>query len=206
MPLWKWNNQSSRRLRLLFGLVLFALAVATPELHAQDEDFDSYKLRIDAFWFRASPSGSIQSSGQYGFGLVDIDKDLGLDSFSTFAGKMDWKFTRKTICTLRSVPSIDRGRQYSTVPWCFRVRPLTLDSLHKANLRPISTPRATSTTSFGGSADILASRFRSTCLIRRRVSVQRHKSRPVVCNRQQGRPQHRCWPRFRLPGPNSACT
>ena len=57
MPLWKWNNQGSRRLRLLFGLALFALAVATPELHAQDEDFDSYKLRIDAFLVSFEPLG-----------------------------------------------------------------------------------------------------------------------------------------------------
>jgi len=84
--------------------------VATPELHAQDEDFDSYKLRIDAFWFRSNPSGSIQSAGQYGFGLVDIDKDLGLDSFSTFAGKMDWKFTRKNHLYFVVIP-FDRSRQ-----------------------------------------------------------------------------------------------
>jgi len=88
-------TKSSRRFRLLFGPALFALAVATPQLHAQDEDFDSYKLRIDAFWFHANPSGSLQSAGQYGFGVVDIDKDMGLDSFSTFSGKVDWKFTRK---------------------------------------------------------------------------------------------------------------
>lgn len=110
MPLWSGATKSSRRFRLLFGLALFALAVATPELHAQDEDFDSYKLRIDAFWFRANPSGSFQSAGQYGFGIVDIDKDIGLDNFSTFAGKMDWKFTRKNHLYFVVIP-LDRSRQ-----------------------------------------------------------------------------------------------
>jgi hypothetical protein len=95
MPLWNWNNQWSRRLQLQLGLALFAIGVATPQIRAQDQDFDSYKLRIAGFWFRSNPSGNIQSAGQQGFGLVDIDKDIGFDSFDTFAGKVDWKFTRK---------------------------------------------------------------------------------------------------------------
>lgn len=95
MPLWNWSNQASRRLRLQLGLALFALGMATPQVSAQDEDFDSYKLRISAFWFYSDPSGNIQSAGQHGFGLVDIDKDIGFTSFSTFSGKVDWKFTRK---------------------------------------------------------------------------------------------------------------
>jgi hypothetical protein len=110
MPLWKWNNQSSRRLRLLFGLTLFTLAVAAPELHAQDEEFDSYRLRISGFWFHSEPSGNLQSAGQQGFGIVDIDRDLNFDTFDTFSGKIDWRFTRKNHLYL-AVSPFNRSQQ-----------------------------------------------------------------------------------------------
>src|SRR4051812_8802048 len=103
-------KQFCRSLRLTVGLALFALAVATPELYAQDEDFDSYKLRISAFWFRSNPSGNLQSAGQQGFGIVDINRDLNFDTFDTFSGKIDWKFTRKNHLYLVASP-FDRSQQ-----------------------------------------------------------------------------------------------
>jgi len=87
------------------------------------------------------PSAKVHSSsGQYGFGLVDIDKDIGLDSFSPSAARWTGNSPGKTICTLRSVP-FDRSRQSvlnRTV--VFQARPSTLDSLRKAISGLISTP------------------------------------------------------------------
>jgi hypothetical protein len=78
---------------LLAIAILFNLSVA-PLLHADDkEDFDTYKIRIDAAWYYINPSGSF--SGTNESGTIDIQKDLGFKSYSTFAGKADWKFTRK---------------------------------------------------------------------------------------------------------------
>lgn len=80
--------------RLVAGLVFSALIILVPTSRAAgDDDFDSYKLRVDAFWFYSNPSGSIQGAGQGG--LIDLQKDLHFNTYSTFAGKLDWKFTRK---------------------------------------------------------------------------------------------------------------
>jgi hypothetical protein len=58
-----------------------------------DDEFDQYKVRIDTFWFYSKPTGTLQGNGDTV--PVDFEKDLGFNSYSTFAGKLDWKFTRK---------------------------------------------------------------------------------------------------------------
>jgi hypothetical protein len=67
-----------------------------------NEEFDSYKLRVEGFWVYSSPSGTIQSSVQNG--AIDLTKDLGFNSYSTFAGKLDWKFTHKNHLYLVGIP------------------------------------------------------------------------------------------------------
>jgi hypothetical protein len=77
-----------------FG-VLFAVA-AVRTINAQpDDEFDSYRLKLEGFWVYSSPSGTLQSSVQTGMGPIDLQKDLGFNDYSTFAGKLDWKFTHK---------------------------------------------------------------------------------------------------------------
>ncbi|MGC2110960.1 MAG: hypothetical protein WA655_15670 [Candidatus Korobacteraceae bacterium] len=91
--------------RLVMALLLFALAIAVPRACAADndqQDFDSYKIRIDAFWFFSNPGGNIQGSGENG--TIDIQKDLGFNSYSTFSGLVDWKFTRKNHFTFAVSP------------------------------------------------------------------------------------------------------
>jgi hypothetical protein len=73
--------------------MLLAILVITPFLHAQDEDFDQYKIRISGFWFYSNPSVTMEGEGHNGF--VDFNRDFGFNTYSTFAGKFDWKFTRK---------------------------------------------------------------------------------------------------------------
>ena len=72
----------------------------------EHEDYDNYKLRIDAFWFYASPSGYIQSTVTNGINgnTIDLQRDLGIPDFSTFIGKADWKFTRKNHLYLTAIP------------------------------------------------------------------------------------------------------
>src|SRR5215471_10262456 len=77
----------------LLAVILVGIAGMAPRLHAADDDLDSYKLKISGSWFYSEPSGTFQSSS--GAGTVDIVKDIGFGSYSTFAGKLDWKFTRK---------------------------------------------------------------------------------------------------------------
>jgi len=71
------------------------LTIGAPLLHAADshDDFDAYTVRINGSWFYSNPSGSFQGSSENG--VVNLQKDLAFNSYSTFAGKLDWKFTRK---------------------------------------------------------------------------------------------------------------
>jgi hypothetical protein len=65
-----------------------------PKLHAQGNDeFDSYKLRLDGFWVYTNPSGSFKGSADSG--TIDLQRELHFNTYSTFAGKLDWKFTHK---------------------------------------------------------------------------------------------------------------
>src|SRR6516165_9798093 len=88
------GRQLMRSVRLMLGFgVLFALA-AVPALKAQSkEEFDSYRLKLDGYWFYSTPSGTLQGSGDSS--TIDLTKDLNFNSYSTFFGKLDWKFTHK---------------------------------------------------------------------------------------------------------------
>lgn len=77
-----------------FLLLAFFLSCIVVPLHGQEtEEFDSYKIRVSGFWFYSNPSGDIQGSTERG--TIDLNKDLGFNSYSTFSGKLDWKFTHK---------------------------------------------------------------------------------------------------------------
>lgn len=83
--------------RIVLGFALAVLIAAGPRAHAgskeQQEDYDAYKVRFDLFWFYSQPSGSFTSKGNTG--SFDLQKDVDFNSYSTFFGKVDWKFTRK---------------------------------------------------------------------------------------------------------------
>lgn len=84
-----------RKTATLFALVV-ALFTAGSCAHAsgqEKEDYDAYKVRLDLFWFYSQPSGSFTSENRSGF--FDLQKDVGFNYYSTFYGRLDWKFTRK---------------------------------------------------------------------------------------------------------------
>ncbi|HVO60454.1 MAG TPA: hypothetical protein VMT53_05930 [Terriglobales bacterium] len=86
------RSKQAAGLRLLLILRLSAMTV--PSLRAQrNAEFDDYKVRIGGFWLLAYPGGSITdaTSGD----IIDLQKDFGFGSYSSFAGKFDWKFTHK---------------------------------------------------------------------------------------------------------------
>jgi hypothetical protein len=84
-------------------LVLSAILAVAPLAHAaDDDDFNAYKIQLDALWFYTYPTGTMHGEGQNGY--VDFTKDFGFSSYSTFAGKLDWKFTRKNHLLLSGSP------------------------------------------------------------------------------------------------------
>ena len=90
----KINYRQWLRAGLRLAAMLVVVTAAVPLLHAQtDTDFDVYKVRIDGFWFYSNPTGTLQdaTSGN----IISLHKDFAFGSYSTFAGKLDWKFTRK---------------------------------------------------------------------------------------------------------------
>jgi hypothetical protein len=86
------------------SLIAFLLLLAFPvALHGQkQEEFDEYKIRFDTGWFYSYPSGTIRAQGDTY--PVDLTKDLNFNSYSTFAGKVDWKFTHKNHLYVVIVP------------------------------------------------------------------------------------------------------
>ena len=93
----------------LSGMILFAsLSAAAFSQVVEKEDFDAYKLRIDAGFFYSDPTGSIHGASDTG--SIDLTKDLGFSSYPTFSGKVDWKFTRKNHLYVSIIP-LDTSHQ-----------------------------------------------------------------------------------------------
>jgi hypothetical protein len=89
-------NSSSRIRSFTCGSLALAISVLVlfvPNLRAQSEDFDEYKIRLNGSWFYSKPTGSIRAESDTV--PIDFTKDLNFSDYSTFAGKLDWKFTRK---------------------------------------------------------------------------------------------------------------
>jgi len=90
-------NISSRIRSCTRGSLAFAVLIVVlfvPSLKAQQsEEFDDYKIRLGAAWFYSNPTGYVKA--QSDTVPVDFSKDLNFGSYSTFAGKVDWKFTHK---------------------------------------------------------------------------------------------------------------
>jgi hypothetical protein len=89
-------------------LTSFWFATAAPSFAQNDTEFDSYKVRLDGFWFYSNPSGNITANNAND--KIDLSKDLGFNSYSTFSGKLDWKFTHKNHLYLVG-SSFDQTRQ-----------------------------------------------------------------------------------------------
>jgi hypothetical protein len=119
-------KESGRRSRrVLVAVMIPFLALAVSVSHAQkansDEDFDSYKLRVSAFFFYSNPSGDLQ--GSHDADMIDLEKDFNFNGYSTFTGKADWKFTTKITSTLWGATSIRRDRWFSRGTLRSRARP-----------------------------------------------------------------------------------
>jgi len=90
------KSRSPTAKRALIAIVSLLLLTLPAGLRAQQqEDFDEYRLRIGTVWFYSNPSGYIHGTFSGDSATVDFQKNLGFSSYSTFTGKVDWKFTRK---------------------------------------------------------------------------------------------------------------
>ena len=92
-------------LNVVSGVVLFSgVTTAAFSQAGEKEDFDNYHLRIDTGWYYSDPSGTLHGSASTDNAFIDFNKDLGFNSYSTFSGKVDWKFTRKNHLYVTAIP------------------------------------------------------------------------------------------------------
>src|SRR5271165_3260622 len=103
MTLSKLGFRPSHLARFFVGLFFAAFAVV-PIVRAADYDLDEYKVRITGLWFFSNPTGTVQASGTDPNGSFDLSKPFGFNSYSTFTGKVDWKFTHKNHLYLAASP------------------------------------------------------------------------------------------------------
>ncbi len=88
-----WNLRWPLRF-IQFGILLGLFLAPAPLRAQQSEEIDQYKVRIDTFWFHSNPSGTIHGTGGTDV-PIDFHRDLGFDTYPTFAGKVDWKLSHK---------------------------------------------------------------------------------------------------------------
>jgi hypothetical protein len=97
------GRDSRTFLRFLPLALLLKLLLTPAVVRAQkSEEFDEYKIRFDAAWFYSYPSGTMRAQGDTY--PVDLTKDLSFNSYSTFAGKVDLKFTHKNYFYVVVIP------------------------------------------------------------------------------------------------------
>jgi hypothetical protein len=104
------KNYQRSLISSLLCMVFFGLIAAVPQLRAADnDDFDAYKIKFEAFWFYTQPTGTFTGTG--GNGFFDFQKDVSFNSYSTFTGRVDWKFTRKNHLFFAVTP-FDRTKSF----------------------------------------------------------------------------------------------
>ena len=88
-----------------FTTLFFFIAawIGTPAFAQGGEgDAEQYAVRVSAFWFHSSPGVTLQAAGNGGF--IQFNHDFAFNDYSTFMGKLDWKFTRKNHLYFSSAP------------------------------------------------------------------------------------------------------
>lgn len=107
------KRRTEPRLVRVLCLLLFTVIGAVPHLQAQqtgkEEEFDAYRVRIDALWFDVKPSGAFK--GTTGGGFFDLQRDAHFNSYTSFTGVVDWRVTRKNHLFFGFIP-FDRTKQF----------------------------------------------------------------------------------------------
>jgi len=96
----------SKRTRVFLAVAVFLVACVASGYTQDAGDLDNYKWRVDGDWWFSHPSGYFgvnKPNSDY----ININKDFGFGSYSTFAGKVDWHFGRKHHLLLNLTPSYE---------------------------------------------------------------------------------------------------
>ncbi len=121
--------------KLIFYLALLLTFVVIPQIAStqDDEGIEDYKVRITALWFRSSPTVTLEAAGHNG--LVNFNRDFNFNDYSTFTGKIDWKFTHKNHLFLVATPFNQSKEAVLTRTITFRGQTFTTGVSANAELR-----------------------------------------------------------------------
>jgi len=121
------------QLSALFIVVMWIDAVALAQ--AGEGDADQYAVRVSGFWFRSSPVVRLEAAGHNGF--IQFDRDFGFSDYSTFLGRIDWRFTRKNHLTFTAAPFNQSNQAVLNRTITFRGQTYVVGATAKANLQAI---------------------------------------------------------------------
>ena len=121
--------------KLIFYLALLLTFVVIPQIAStqDDEGIEDYKVRITALWFRSSPTITMEAAGHNG--LVNFNRDFNFNDYSTFSGKIDWKFTHKNHLFFVATPFNQSREAVLTRTVTFRGQTFTTGINANANLQ-----------------------------------------------------------------------
>jgi hypothetical protein len=98
-----WRRRFRACVVRLSALLVLLIWIGAPALaQAPEQEFDQYSVRVTGFWLYSSPTVSVEAAGHNGF--VQFDRDFAFGEYSTFLGKIDWRFTRKNHLYFISAP------------------------------------------------------------------------------------------------------
>lgn len=132
-PLWhRAFHAYAVRLSALLIMLTWVDALAFAQAGGEG-DSDQYSVRVTAFWFLSSPTVSIEAAGHNGF--IQFNRDFGFNQYSTFLGKLDWKFTRKNHLYFTSAPFNQSNQAVLTRTIPFRGQTYALGATAKGQLQ-----------------------------------------------------------------------
>ena len=94
----------TKRTKIFLAIAVF-MVTCVASGYASDNDLDNYRWRVEGNWWFAHPSG--QFGVRNGNNYFDINRDFGFGDYSTFTGKVDWRFGHKHHFLLNVTPNND---------------------------------------------------------------------------------------------------
>ena len=125
---WKFQDSRNHWRFVPLALLLLLFFAPLPTRAQQSEDFDQYKIRVDAFWFYSNPTGTIHGTGGTDV-PVNFHTDLGFDTYPTFSGRWTGSSLARTTSTSRSARSGPPAKATLPRTITFEGRPMKLPAL-----------------------------------------------------------------------------
>jgi hypothetical protein len=129
----------TKRTKICLAVAVFMVACVASGYASDGDDLDNYRWRVEGNWWFAHPSGhfGLQSGNNY----FDINRDFGFGNYSTFTGKVDWRFGHKHHFLLNVTPNnnsrtVILSREIVFEGQTFPVNARVTASVNKLNIAP----------------------------------------------------------------------